>query len=201
MRRGAHVPQLRSQVTGVHRDAVGEGEERRVEGQTTPVAVVPVGQWPWRAERDGLLARSVVTDDRGLGEQAVAEGVVAVVMGVDDGADRRGRHVRDGLPVGARAPLGRARVDADDALRPDEETGVVDPPRAVGLDVGEDAVGDLLHLWPAGLGDLVNEAVSDVHAGVSVRSATDGRAGSTAASIAPSRSASRCTRSPACRYG
>ena len=201
VRGGADVAQLRAQVAGVHGDAVGEREERRVEGEVAPLAVVPERQLARRPERDDLLARPLVADDRGAREQAVAERVVAVVVGVHEGADRRCRDGLDGVPVGAGAPLGRARVDADDALRPDEEAGVVDPPGAVGLDVGEDAVGDLLRLRPAGLGDRVDEVVTGAHVVASARRGTSGRAGSSVASIAPSSSASRCTRSPAFRYG
>src|SRR5262249_59836695 len=82
------------------------------------------------------------------------ERVVTVVVGVDQGAHRRGGDRRDRVEVGLGPALRRAGVDADDALRADEEAGVVDPPGAVGLYVGVDPGGHLVDLGAAGDGDV-----------------------------------------------
>ncbi len=66
------------------------------------------------------------------------------MVGVDQGPDRPVGHGGDRLEVGPGAPLGRTGVDADHALAGHQEAGVVDEPAAVGLDVGEDTVADLL---------------------------------------------------------
>ncbi|MCO5555085.1 hypothetical protein L7F22_008625 [Adiantum nelumboides] len=82
------VQDVGPQVPDVQRDAVGEGEERRVERQRAPLRVVPERQLPRRPERDHLLAGALVRDDRRGAEQRVAPGVVAVVVGVDQRPDR-----------------------------------------------------------------------------------------------------------------
>lgn len=66
------------------------------------------------------------------------------MVGVDQGPDRPVGHGGDRLEVGPGAPLGRTGVDADHALAGHQEAGVVDEPAAVGLDVGEGTVADLL---------------------------------------------------------
>src|SRR5262249_29052782 len=132
----------------------GEGDERRVQGQATPVRAVPERQFPRRPERDRLVPRALVRDDPRAAEHAVAERVVAVVVGVHHGAHRRGRDVRDRVEGGLGPAPRRARVDADDPLGADEKTGVVDPPGAVGLHVGVDSGGHLVDLGPAGDGDV-----------------------------------------------
>ncbi len=56
MRGGPDVDHLGAQVADVQRDPVGEGEERRVEGQVAPLRVLPVGQFPGGPEGDRLGA-------------------------------------------------------------------------------------------------------------------------------------------------
>ena len=70
--------------------------------------------------------------------------VVAVVVGVDQRADRLGGAGGDGVEERPGAPLGGAGVDGHDALGTHQEARVVQPPGAVRLDVGEDAVRDLV---------------------------------------------------------
>ena len=96
-----------------------------------------------------------MSDDRGTGEQEVPEGVVAVVMGVDDRPNRLRRDRSDRVQVGTGAADGRAGVDADHSALADKKAGVVDPPGPVGLDIGEDAVVDLLQLGRARGRDVV----------------------------------------------
>src|SRR6202021_2934076 len=98
---------------------------------------------------------ALVRDNGRGGEQRVAERVIAVVVRVKEGANRRRGDVPDGGEAGRGAPLGGARVDAEHALRPDDETGVVDPPGPVRLDVGVDAVGDLDRPRSSGRRNLV----------------------------------------------
>ena len=70
--------------------------------------------------------------------------VVAVVVGVDEHANRLRRDAGERLEERPGAALGGAGVDGDDAVGAVTNAAVVDPPRAVGLDVGEDAAVDLL---------------------------------------------------------
>ena len=154
----ADVAEVGPEVAGVQRELVGEGDERRVQGQVAPVRVVPDPGVARRAEGDRLGPGPLVADQRRAREQAVAERVVAMVMRADHGPHRGGRDRGDGLLVGAGPPLGRAGVDADHALRAGQEPGVVDPPGAVRLDVGPDAVGDLLRLRRARRVDVTGQA-------------------------------------------
>src|SRR5690348_1424347 len=73
-------------------------------------------------------------------------------MGVDQSAHRQPGNARHGVEEGPGPPLGRAGVDGGDAVTGDQEPGVVDHPAAVGLDIGEDAVGHFLQ--PARHGDI-----------------------------------------------
>ena len=84
----ADVPHGDAGVPGVQRDLVGEGQERRLERQLPPVRVLPERLVPGRAERDRLGPGALVGDDGRGREQRVAERVVAVMVGVDQGAHR-----------------------------------------------------------------------------------------------------------------
>jgi hypothetical protein len=70
--------------------------------------------------------------------------VVAVVMGVDQGAHRLVGDRGDRVEIGPGAPLGGAGIHADHAPTADEEPGVVDPPAAIRLHISIDTVRDLL---------------------------------------------------------
>src|SRR6266567_9601867 len=63
-------------------------------------------------------------------------------------ADRFARDRPDGVQVGAGTSLGGGGVDADHAGAADEETGVVQVPAAVRLQVGVDVLADLLCFRP-----------------------------------------------------
>jgi hypothetical protein len=158
VRGGANVADLRAQVADVQGDLVGEGDEWWIEGEVAEVGAVPERQVAWRAEGDGLGPCILVSDDGRGREHAVAEGVIGVVMGVDHRAHRCRRDGGDGAQVGAGAALGRAGVYADDSLRPHQEAGVVDPPGAIGLDVGVDPGGHLAHLGPPRDRDVAAQA-------------------------------------------
>ena len=82
-------------------------------------------------------------DDGGAVEQVVAEGVVAVMMRVDEGADGSRRDRRNRREVCLGPQRRRTGIDAHHPARSDEEAGVVDPPRAVSLHIREDSVADL----------------------------------------------------------
>ena len=92
---------------------------------------------------------------------------------------------------------------AIDALRADGEAGVVDPPGAVGLDVGPDAVRDLCQAGSPGCGDVVHVGAHGwacvAVESVAVRSGRSGAPWMIAASMAPSPSTSSRTRSPGTR--
>jgi len=85
-----------------------------------------------------------VPDHDRVGEQAVAVRVVAVMMGVEQRADRGSAHGTNGLLQTDGAPLRGGGVDRAHVILCDDEAGVVDPPAAVRLHVGEDPVGDLV---------------------------------------------------------
>jgi hypothetical protein len=143
-----------------------------------------------------LAAHVVVGDDRGGVEQIVAEGVVAVMMGVDQRPYRSWGDRLDRVEVVDGAPSGGAGVDVDHALAADQERGVVDVPAAIRLDVGEDAVADL-----DGLARRQRLAVGmpRTHQALAFPSGIGSVAGSMVASMAPSSSASSRTVSPARR--
>ncbi len=143
MRGGPDVPDLAAQVVDVHAERVGEGDERRGEFDVTPVHVGPHRRRKRHPPGEERVPDVVVPDDRGPVEEVVPEGVVTVVVGVDQGRHWTVGDVGDGLPVRAGAPLGGAGIDADDTLAADEESGVVDPPGPVGLDVRVDPVAHL----------------------------------------------------------
>ena len=148
---GAEVMQLHEEVVDVHVEAMLEGDERGSGLELAPLHGLPQPSgrripMAWIASR-----HSVVADDGGVGQQAVAVGVVAVLMGVHEhaGAASRRRpssalHRVDGVEKGAGAPFGGAAVDAQHGALAEDEPGVVDPPSAVGLDVGVDVLGHLL---------------------------------------------------------
>src|SRR5262249_2932628 len=71
-------------------------------------------------------------------------GVVAVVVGVQQGAHRPVGDAGDPRQVVPGPLLGGAGVHAHHAPAADQEAGVVQPPRPVRLQVGVDAVTDLL---------------------------------------------------------
>ena len=148
----AHVADLAAQVAGPQGDAVGVGQERRGGLEVTPVHLGPdTGRRRHRGVQHGFAA-SLVADDGGAAHQVVAVRVIAVVMGVDQRADRPAGDGLDGVQVGAGAPLGGGGVDADHAgVDPltDQEAGVVQVPAAVRLQVGVDVLADLLDLAQA----------------------------------------------------
>jgi hypothetical protein len=94
--------------------------------------------------RASIVVALLVGHDGGPAQQAVAEGVVAVVVGLDERAHRLGGHRCDRGEVGPGVELGGAGVYADHAAPPDQEPVLLIHHEPVGLDVGVDAVGDLL---------------------------------------------------------
>jgi len=87
-------------------------------------------------------------EDWGHRQLAVAVGVVAMQMGVDGEGDRGvARDLLHGAQEGPGPPLGGTRVDEKDPGVRDDGPGVVEPPRAVWLDPGMDAVGHLIQAW------------------------------------------------------
>src|SRR5262249_20776335 len=54
VRRAADMADFRAQVSGVERDLVSEGNERRIEAEVTPLRAVPERQVARRSERDGF---------------------------------------------------------------------------------------------------------------------------------------------------
>ena len=144
VRRLARVPQLAAQLVGPQRQPVGERQERQREPQ---VAVLDVGPDPGvvrHPHRTHFFPRVVVRHDGHPGEQPVPRSMVRVMMGVDQGSHRHPGDAAHGVEEGVGPPLGGAGVDGGDAVRGDEEPGVVDHPAAVGLDICKNAVRDLL---------------------------------------------------------
>ena len=138
----AHVADLAAQVSGPQGDAVGVGQERRRRLEVTPVHLRPdARRGRHRGAQDGLAA-PLVADDGGPAHQVVPVRVIAVVMGVDQGADGLLGDGVYGVQVGAGAPLGGGGVDADHAGAADQEAGVVQVPAAVRLQVGVDVLAD-----------------------------------------------------------
>ena len=92
VRRRADVGHLALEVVGVDLHLVGERQERWSERDVPPVDLVPHrGQSLRTTELHDELADALPTDDGGTLEQEVAVGVITVVVGVDQGADRRAR--------------------------------------------------------------------------------------------------------------
>ena len=77
---------------------------------------------------DHLLTAPVVADDRRGGHEVVAVGVVAVMMGVDERAQRPRRHRLDRVDQRTGTPLGEAGVDDGHSVAADEEAAVVQSP-------------------------------------------------------------------------
>ena len=117
VRRGADVVQLDLGVVGPHVDVLVEREHRRRQLAGRPqsgdvedaVVVTDPGL-------DDHLPAAGVADDRRRVGQVVAVGVVAVVVGVDEHADRLRRHPGDGVEERPGAALRGAAVDGDDAV-------------------------------------------------------------------------------------
>ena len=137
MRRPPDRAQLDREAVEVQGQPVGEGDLGRPQRQ---VAVVGLGDHLGRLEpgAEHHLAALLVADDHGLGRQeAVAVGVVGVVVGVDDRARRAGADLGHLGEHGAVALLRRGGVDEYGGTRAvDDDAAVVDHPAAVGLHVG-----------------------------------------------------------------
>ena len=104
------------------------------------------------AAGDDLAAAAFAGDDGACGgEHEVAVGVVAVAVGVDEGADRVGRHLADGGVEGAGAFFRAGGIDDGGGAAAEDGAGVVEEPAAIHLDVGVDAGRDFLD---AGRGNL-----------------------------------------------
>ena len=84
----------------------------------------------------------------------------STINSVDDRPNRLRRDRSDRVQVGTGAADGRTGVDADHSALADKKAGVVDPPGPVGLDIGEDAVVDLLQLRRARGRDVVVDGCS-----------------------------------------
>ncbi len=139
----AEVMKLDQQIVDVDVQAVLESHERRRRGEVPPVDRLPDAVDAKDARLENQLATALVSHDRGEGKEAVAIRVVAMMVRVDKDAGRRSRDRLDTLEVRASPGFCRAGVDAHDDLVSDNEARVVDPPAAVGLDVGEDPISDL----------------------------------------------------------
>src|SRR5262249_14190641 len=85
---GTYVAYLGSQVASMHRDLIGERNKWGIERQVAPVGSVPERHVGRRPEGDRLESGALEPDDRRAREHAVAERMVAVVMGVHNGAYR-----------------------------------------------------------------------------------------------------------------
>ena len=144
---GSDVPQQHLALAEMQGERVGEGEVGRADLQ---MPVVRPGEH-LRGDQAGgedVLPAGDVPDDRGLGgQQPVAVGVVAVVVGVHRGPRRPGRHPPDRGQQGTVARLGGRGVDHQVSPASGDDAGVVDHPAAVRLDIGVDAGRDLGHLW------------------------------------------------------
>lgn len=120
-----------------------EGHGRRRQAQLAPLDRFEEALLvPWACPQH-LVATSDVSYHSCIRQQAVAVCVVAVVMGVHHQARDLAGYLLDLGKVSVGATLGGAGVDTEDRTSPGEEAGVVDPAAPFGLDVSEDAVGDL----------------------------------------------------------
>ena len=143
---GGDVDELQFEFTGVEREAVFEGYGGGDGFDCAPLdggehLAGAVGQLGSVVEDFGAAVG--VADDHGvLGEEVVAEGVVEVGVGVDQGAHGLCGDVGDSVAEEAGAALGGAGVDGDYLVASCYEGGVIEAPGAVVLDVGEDAGGD-----------------------------------------------------------
>ena len=136
---------LAPQVVHKQVHAVGVGEKRRRELNVAPFRPGPDSPGPTRRTgRQHLLAGSLVGDDGHRPEEIVAVRVVPVMVRIDQRVHGAAGHLLDRIQVGPRATFRRAGVDTDHAPASHQEAGIVDPPTAVGLDVGEYAVTDFL---------------------------------------------------------
>jgi hypothetical protein len=146
VRRHADVPDVGVQSVHPYGHRVGVGEKGWLQDDLAPVDLGPErGRFRFPPIEDAG-AGGLVSDDRGTGEQEVPEGMVTVVMGVDDRPNRLRCDRSDRVQVGTGATDGRAGVDADHYALADKKACVVDPPSPVRLDVSEDAVVDLVQL-------------------------------------------------------
>src|ERR1700754_3222738 len=133
------------QIIDMQGDGFGEGEERRLQFDVAPLDVLPDRGRERRAEGESSPPCPFVPDHRRRGEQVVAEGVVAMVMGVHERPDRQITNSRDGCQVVTGTAFRGAGVDAGHAAPADEESGVVDPPASVRLHMAVHTVTDLYH--------------------------------------------------------
>ncbi len=162
---GAEVMELDEQVVDVEVEAVLEGDERGSGLEVAPLHGLPQPVGPQDPCRLDRLPTPLVADDGGLGQQTVPVGVIAVLVRVHEEpcttaalatatlatASPRNAAVPesvlkrlDGLEEPSGPSFGGAAVDAQHRAIPEDQAGVVDPPAAVGLDVGVDPVGHLL---------------------------------------------------------
>ena len=128
---GADVDELDFGVAGVDGEAVSEDDVGRGDDDLAPVDVWPEGLGA-ESGCDDFFAAHFVADDVDVSEDEVAVGVVAVVVGVDEGAD--GPFAAGALHLGgevAGAAFGEAGVDDGEGVFGCDEAGVVEAPLSV----------------------------------------------------------------------
>ena len=128
--------QFDQRVVGPQIETRLEGDRWRAELKTAPVGLLERALVPLDPSSRCGFAAEAMADDRRWRGQAVAVGVVAMMMGVDNGLNRSIGHRPDGPEQRPSSLLRRARIDEHDTVGPDNEARVVDPPASVVLHVG-----------------------------------------------------------------
>ncbi len=86
-------------------------------------------------------------DDLGAFDQSIAEPVIAVLMGVDEGADFRRRRTRETIEHGAGMLRVEQGVDQQCVTAIGDETRIGKPPPAIGLKIGKTSVAEIADAW------------------------------------------------------
>jgi hypothetical protein len=154
----ADVPGLDLQLVHPQRQAVTERDRRRPQRDVAPFDSRE-DRLDSEPGRQHPLATALVPDDRRRRRQhEVAPGVVAVLVSVDERADRQSGHLAYRVQQGTGPALGVARIYQRDGAAADDEGAVVQPPLAVELEVRVDALADLLdRRRPRWFGALVDD--------------------------------------------
>ena len=141
----ADMPRLDLQLVHPQRQAVTERDRRRAQHDVAPFDARKDRLRPEPGRQHALAAALMPDDRRRRRQHEVAPRVVAMLVGVDQCADRQFGHAVDRVQQRTCPALGVARIDQRHRAATDDERAVVQPPLAVELDVGVDAVADLLY--------------------------------------------------------
>ena len=116
---------------------------RRV--QITPFNIGPDPSRGWERRLQDFLAATRMAQNRRVRQQAIAMRMVAMMVRIDQGANRLVSNLPNCFEIIARASLSGRGIDRHHAVAAYQKTGVIEKPATIRLHVGENAGRDLLN--------------------------------------------------------